>query len=397
MSGSSGNAGLARRRARTLLFSLLPLCLLYLVSETLLSTFGFEPFVPLPIVTAPVPGRKVSPWGDERDVIERVCFGQPTLFEMPNLRAFLPPVPKPDGVRRVAFLGDSFVFGMGLPDDQTLPFLLGGWLHARRPDDPVEVVNFGFPGGNTTHYRQLAPQVAGYGPDRLLLGFTVSNDGETDASSKEAPPVGGPPGTGRTEAPRPRPADALERLRTVRDAILTHSRTLSLLYRPVRRFEARWRQDRFERATFDDPAKWETVEKNLAAIAALFRERDVPITLVIFPHMFPSRHVGLNDVGGYPYREYHARVRRVGEANGMEVFDVLDLVAERGITTLDAYIIDGDGHPNGRYTALVAGALGERLRADPRLARAAQRPAGAAPGTAAPADEPDGAARKRSK
>jgi hypothetical protein len=379
---------------KTLIFAFIPLLVFYGISETLLSAFGFEPFVALPPVTPAVRGRRLSPWGDERDVLTRVCFGQSTVFELPNYRAFLPPVAKSDEVRRVAFMGDSFVFGMGLPDDQTLPFLLGGWLHQRHPDRPVEVINFGWPGGNTTHYLQMEPKVAGYEPDRVLLGFTISNDGETGLSVHEAPPADERSAGGKEPVlPPPAPSGLFEKVRVMRDAILVHSRTLSLLYRPVRRWEARWRQDRFERQSFDDPVKWGTVESNMAAIAARFRALDVPVTVVIFPHMFPSRHVGLNDVAGYPYRLYHQRVRSLAEANGMEVFDVLELFEREGLPTFDPFIIDGDGHPNGRYTALVAAALGERLLADPRLDWAVQRP----PAWAAGATPAPGLPSQRSK
>jgi hypothetical protein len=54
---------------------------------------------------------------------------------------------KPPGVRRVILLGDSFVFGWGLPLEHTMGHQLASLLDGTR----WEVLNMGVPGYNTTH------------------------------------------------------------------------------------------------------------------------------------------------------------------------------------------------------------------------------------------------------
>lgn len=50
-------------------------------------------------------------------------------------------VPKPEGVKRIMVVGDSFTFGVGSNDDETIPALVQQQLRANDPD--VEVINAG--------------------------------------------------------------------------------------------------------------------------------------------------------------------------------------------------------------------------------------------------------------
>src|SRR5262249_22694550 len=53
-----------------------------------------------------------------------------------------------DGVVRVALIGDSYVFGIGVAADGTLAARLAAELSRRWPDDKFEVLNLGIPGDN---------------------------------------------------------------------------------------------------------------------------------------------------------------------------------------------------------------------------------------------------------
>lgn len=59
-----------------------------------------------------------------------------------------PASPAVTGVRRVAVLGDSFVFGQGVGPSQTLPVFLQYALNETCISDIFEVINFGVCGYN---------------------------------------------------------------------------------------------------------------------------------------------------------------------------------------------------------------------------------------------------------
>jgi hypothetical protein len=103
-------------------------------------------------------------------------------------------VEKPAGTRRVLVLGDSFVFGWGVPEEDSIP----GQLRARlaNPAAPVEVVNAGYHAGAApdAYYAYLRQEGMALAPDVVVLVVFTSNDiddvGETRWLATDA--IGGP-------------------------------------------------------------------------------------------------------------------------------------------------------------------------------------------------------------
>jgi hypothetical protein len=86
---------------------------------------------------------------------------------------------KPDGVRRVVSLGDSFAWGVGIEYDDTYSRRVERVLD-RRPGERWEVVQLARPGmGTVEQAEQLATEGLAYGPDVVVLGF-VLNDSEDE-------------------------------------------------------------------------------------------------------------------------------------------------------------------------------------------------------------------------
>ena len=83
--------------------------------------------------------------------------------------------PKPEGTRRILFLGDSVTFGWGVSDEETFVALLEASLNAAS-STPWETVNLGHMGYDTTQELGAYTEVGSlYEPDILVVVF-VDND-----------------------------------------------------------------------------------------------------------------------------------------------------------------------------------------------------------------------------
>jgi lysophospholipase L1-like esterase len=86
---------------------------------------------------------------------------------------------KPDGVYRIAVLGDSYSEAMQVEREQAYWWLLPGRLASCgfQPGKRIEVLNFGVSGyGTAQEYVMLESQAIRYRPDLVLLQFTNGND-----------------------------------------------------------------------------------------------------------------------------------------------------------------------------------------------------------------------------
>lgn len=86
-------------------------------------------------------------------------------------------IEKPPGVVRVVTIGDSYVFGIGVPVEETLARRLEERLSARHPSVRFEVVNLGMPGNNFVSYLPVyRAAVERLAPDGVVLCLTLPND-----------------------------------------------------------------------------------------------------------------------------------------------------------------------------------------------------------------------------
>lgn len=75
---------------------------------------------------------------------------------------------------RIAVIGDSITFGIGVQEEETYSAILGKGLRAL--GIPVEVYNFGVGGYNTIQEQEiLSKQVLKYSPDILILGYALND------------------------------------------------------------------------------------------------------------------------------------------------------------------------------------------------------------------------------
>jgi hypothetical protein len=241
-------------------------------------------------------------------------------------------VPKPDGVRRVLSLGDSFAWGASVEFEDAYPQRLERAL-TRRRREPWEVVNLALPGMNTVDQRaQLDREGFTYQPDVILLGF-VLNDSE-DAAAAET-----------------RRAQDWVEARRAAPSLLDRSALLRLVRgRLAATAENRRRIDGYRSMYADDAPGWRAAKEALLAMGAASRAHGVPFLVVIFP-LFGNP---LDET--YPFTEVHGRIRQAAEAAGARVVDLLDTY--RGLRW-DILVVDGvdDEHPNEIAHRIAAGVI----------------------------------------
>ncbi len=91
-------------------------------------------------------------------------------------------MPKPAGIKRIFAVGDSFTFGVGAPDHETIPFLLEkGLLTAGYP---IEVVNAGIGGSSpVSQYLNIRDIDLKYQPDAVVFFLISPTCGTTGTAS----------------------------------------------------------------------------------------------------------------------------------------------------------------------------------------------------------------------
>ena len=80
-------------------------------------------------------------------------------------------IDKPKGIKRIAVLGDSFVWGLGVPDHERFTEVLERQLNAK-----AEVLNFGVTGYGPIQYYLNIDKILMFQPDLVIVVFCLGND-----------------------------------------------------------------------------------------------------------------------------------------------------------------------------------------------------------------------------
>lgn len=200
---------------------------------------------------------------------------------------------------RVAVLGDSFAFGLGVDEDETFPFQLETLMSAAS-DRPVEVLNLGVPGYHTGQ-ELVWLERAGFplAPDLVVLLF-YGNDVIGEAFQYD---------------PRYRVlyGDALPIPYLLKDLLAR-----SAIYRWIARAHIGRLRARGELIS-DSPRHWPVTKGRLERLFAACAERDVHLIVANLPLLASSE--ALRDSGG-PSRENYDRVSALAEQHGVPVVDL---------------------------------------------------------------------------
>ncbi len=244
------------------------------------------------------------------------------------------------GVRRVLLVGDSFTFGQGVADDETLASFLE--LTLNQSVGEYEVINAGRSNTNLSdHWRFVCDVGQPLAPDLVVVQFYL-NDLEL------------------------RQNDSVEEglLETLMTQMVRRSYVLFAL---KHRFEnlgvsvtkeaatcpaARW-VDSLAQQIHESGPGWMSLCEAIERFATLSQKEDLPIYVVLYPH--PGLQLPR-------MREIHDSVRQRAESAGLPTIDLIDL----GTTLSQSERIVGemDHHPSGTMHRLAAQRIAEALLRD---------------------------------
>ncbi|MEO8499651.1 MAG: SGNH/GDSL hydrolase family protein [Vicinamibacteria bacterium] len=243
--------------------------------------------------------------------------------------------PKPKGVHRAVFVGDSFTYGAGVLFDDTYAQRVARGLSADR-GETWEAVVLAIPGIATDREARIVREEAFlYEPDMLFLGY-VLNDAEVEGAGE-----------------RKRAEDWLDESHDP-DAPRAGWRRSALLSLFVGRLYAT-RQNRERIRNYlslyeDDQPGYKAVVKGLTEIATQAHEHKVPLIVAVFP-LFgnPLDHT-------YPFGSIHKRLEALCRPLGVIYVDLLPYYLDLDWKLL---VVEGgaDEHPNEVAHRIAAQAL----------------------------------------
>lgn len=242
------------------------------------------------------------------------------------------PISEKDGkVVRIAVLGDSYTFGLGVLGEETYPSVLEERLynHFAPKSIRIDVLNFAVIGYATSDevlvYEHKIPP---WDPKLVIIGYCL-NDPE------------------------------IEPIQPLHNFFMeTKWWQYSYLMRALALARYNLRKKWYGKGDYiislhNHPEKWRSVEEGLAKIGRLAKIHKLPTVLVIIPELSSL------DKQPYPYLEIHRRVANQAKKNGLMVLDLYPTFAPQ--RPKDVTISDTDCHPNPLGHRIIAEALEKKI------------------------------------
>lgn len=259
------------------------------------------------------------------------------------------PIHKEKSKKRIACIGDSHCFGLGVHDVRNIYVSI---LHdSLAISEHTEVLNFGVPGYNTwQEFVQLQNVVLKYQPDLVILGFFFNDmDGNTAIFTK----------------------DGLQRVDDNSDAATTGSYTTWLkqshLVRAIKNS-----LEQLALAVFDyypnyidlkiKTARWSEMKSKLQQMAEILKEKEIEFLVVIFPMTYQlakmeSESAAQQDIVAFFDEK---------QIDYVNLFPVFRQYLQQNNYNYKKLIVKGirDSHPTAAGHALTARAILQFLRGD---------------------------------
>lgn len=239
---------------------------------------------------------------------------------------------KPPNTYRIAFLGDSFAFGLGAQQDKIVAHLLGPML-SQSTGCNVQVYNFGESGfSSINEAAQYKKTVLAYNPDMTIVWYFLN-----DPNLKGTTTFLGSFDTSDF-FPIARKYSALARVIATEMGVVPTTREMIGVY-----------HDGY--ALYDD--RWLAVVDSLQSISDLARQHNSTPVLFVHPVLFE-----LDD--NYPFADIHAQVMQTANAAGYHAFDLFP--AFKGQQSEPLWVSPGNQHPNEEGHAIAAAYAAAKIK-----------------------------------
>ena len=260
-------------------------------------------------------------------------------------------VVKPEGVFRIACVGDSFTFGTGVSDHETWPVGLRALLEDRTGNE-FEVMNCGVGGYNTTQEAVfLEKRVLRFAPDLVIACLYLN-----DVMVGTTPPPADVPDWVRTlkRWTRPERKDWVRSLRRV--SVLADL----VCDRVYTRAEARFYTQRHADVFLKDGEGWQLAREALLRMRDATEDTGARFLLLLYPQMMRRGDVLAS-------HDAYAVAREFAEGAAIACLDLEPAFLEHRVQ--DFWVHPTDLHPNAAGNEVAARAIGEYLLGSPLLER----------------------------
>lgn len=263
---------------------------------------------------------------------------------------------KPEGVRRILGIGDSFTFGYQVSLDECYLKQLEGRLNlseGNRPGKSWDVINAGVAGYNMWQYLEYF-RCCGYryDPDLLIIGVFFD-----DFNGDPVPDANREVGVSKRETYR-----ALSFLRIVN--FIRNSYEI-LKYRYRRFIGVRWLKGIQERRAFvegtkdgsllkgtADPDIYRKFESRLDKILQLAQEKHIDVLVMLIPDVIQIGHPELQEVNRI--------LKQICDRSGVEYLDITPAF-ERIKDVNSLYLLPYDAHTSPKGHRIIAAQLEKRV------------------------------------
>lgn len=228
-------------------------------------------------------------------------------------------IEKPAGVRRIAFVGDSFAYGWGIERvGDRFPDLVYAMFERKSPGT-VEVMNVAKPGWDTgAQLQPIVDMIEVYGVDEVVLCYVANDIEKLLPRTVEFDPI------------RPPTPKLLNPTTSCLVDYLFHR--ISVPRADTVSGYHDWLADGFA-----DETIWRQHQQQLYAIIQQCRDHDVTLRVVLLPFI---------RVNGERFQPagIHAALHGFFQANNVQVLDLLPTIA--GHNPTDLMVNNHDAHPN---------------------------------------------------
>ncbi|MCA9407445.1 MAG: SGNH/GDSL hydrolase family protein [Candidatus Omnitrophica bacterium] len=249
---------------------------------------------------------------------------------------------------RVVFLGDSFTFGEGVYDDDVYPVIFERIANELNllEGKTFESVNLGVGGFNTQQQWALLEELGDkLTPDALIVGYNLNDAEDYLFEFRE-----------RSLLRKERVVDReIHLIKAENPPAFIH---LSRLHRLVWQYT---QQRRISQATIGfynnlysgDSLTWRQNKLALESMVQYARERNIPLTIVIFPVLYKVNR-------NYPFYSIHTKLHELLDYEDIDYIDLLPNL--KGFRDAQLWVHPTDQHPNEVVHKIIAQTLIEHFQ-----------------------------------